>query len=151
MIDPGKGGVVRLYVDMAAKIGLAEALLLSQIDYWLERTHRFVSGHFWVYNTLEEWGRQLSLSPYQVKKAACHLEKMGLIERRRLNRAAYDRTLSYTICYDRLREMGFGAGRRGVIMKAEGIDPWDRPESDGDFAGAVLADEERTGADKWAM
>jgi len=79
-----------------------------------------------VYNTLEAWGKQLALSPKQVKRAALHLERLGLIERRRLNPAPYDRTFSYTICYDRLREMGFVAGRRGPLAKAL-ADAWDKP------------------------
>lgn len=134
-------------MDMAVKIGRVEALLLAQIDYWLERTHNFVSGHFWVYNTMAEWGRQLGVSESAVKRAAAHLEQLGLIERRRLNRFAYDRTLSYTICYEKLREMGFHAGRRSRTAR-ETADPWDKPW---DFAAEGEGEQERTGADKWAM
>ena len=125
-----KGERVALYhVDLAARIGRSEALLLAQIDYWLERTHKFVAGDFWVYNTLPEWARQLGLSPSQVKVAAARLEKMGLINRRRLNRTRYDRTFSYTICYAKLREMGFSAGRRAALWQepGRGGDPWDKP------------------------
>lgn len=143
----GTRQVILLHVDMAAKIGRVEALLLTQIDYWLERTHNFVSGHFWVYNTMAEWSRQLGVSESAVKRAAARLEKMGLIERRRLNRFAYDRTLSYTICYEKLREMGFEAGRRSLAAQ-EMADPWDKPW---DFAAECGTGNERTGADKWAM
>lgn len=144
MITAGTEPVVVLHVDVADKIGMLEALLLAQIDYWVERSHRYKDGHFWVYNTLAEWGRQLSLSPWQVKRAANHLEKLGLIKRRRLNPVPYDRTHSYTVCYEKLREMGFTAGRRGILAREAG-DPWDKPLEDRDFW------QERSGADKWAM
>jgi hypothetical protein len=142
----GNGRVVVVHVEMAAQIGRMESMLLSQIDYWLERSGHFVDGHFWVYNTLEEWARQLGVSGSAIKRAAQSLEKQGLILRRHLARAPYDRTLSYTICYERLREMGFSAGRRSLSAR-ESADPWDRPLAAvyGDFA------EGEDGADKWVM
>lgn len=147
MIAAAKDRVVVLHLDLAARIGRTEALLLAQIDYWLERSHKFSGGRFWVYNTLEEWGRQLGVSASRVKQAARRLEEMGLIERRRLNRAPYDRTLSYTICYGKLREMGFAAGRRAAAPAK--ADPWDMPLGEAECGG--LGAIERTGADKWAI
>ena len=125
MIAAG-GHVVMLHVEVAAQVGRLEAMLLAQIDYWLERTNNFAYGHFWVYNTMAEWGRQLGVSESAVKRAALHLEEMGLIKRCRRNKAPYDRTLSYTICYQKLREMGFAAQRRSEAMRAA-EDPWDKP------------------------
>lgn len=147
MIAADKDRVVVLHLDLAARIGRTEALLLAQIDYWLERSHKFVAGRFWVYNTLDEWGRQLGVSASRVKQAARRLEEMGLIERRRLNRAPYDRTLSYTICYGKLREMGFAAGRRATAPAK--ADPWDMPLGEAERGGLDAI--ERTGADKWAI
>jgi hypothetical protein len=120
-------------------------MLLAQIDYWLERSGHFVDGHFWVYNTLEEWARQLGVSGSAIKRAAQSLEKQGLILRRHLARAPYDRTLSYTICYERLRGMGFSAGRRSLSAR-ESADPWDRP-----FTAVCGVDEGEDGADKWVI
>lgn len=141
----GNGRVVMVHVEMAARIGRIEAMLLAQIDYWLERSGRFVDGHFWVYNTMGEWARQLGVSESAIKRAAQRLEKQGLILRRHLARAPYDRTLSYTICYEKLREMGFAAGRRSLSAKAS-ADPWDRPlAAYGDFADG------EDGADTWVM
>ena len=133
MIGGDNRRVVVLHLDMAEKIGRLEALLLSQIDYWLERTHHFARGRFWVYNTEAEWGRQLGVSAASIKRAAASLERQGLILRTRLNGKAYDRTLSYSICYERLRDLGFRAGRRGFFGVTEKADSWDRPEEDGVF------------------
>ena len=141
----GNGRVVVVHVEMAAQIGRMESMLLAQIDYWLERSGHFVDGHFWGYNTLEEWARQLGVSGSAIKRAAQSLEKQGLILRRHLARAPYDRTLSYTICYERLREMGFSAGRRSLSAR-ESADPWDRP-----FTAVCGVDEGEDGADKWVI
>ena len=143
------GRVVMVHVDMAVQIGRVEAMLLAQIDYWLERNGRFSGGHFWVYNSMEEWARQLGVSLSAVKRAVLRLEKMGLILRRHMARAPYDRTLSYTICYEKLREMGFTAGRRSLMAK-DAADPWDKPwkAENADFADFAA---EKDGADKWEM
>ena len=127
MISGDNNRVVLLRLDMAEKIGRLEAMLLSQIDYWLEHTHNFADGRFWVYNTESEWGRQLGVSAASVKRAAARLEKQGLILRRRLNGKAYDRTLSYSICYEKLRDLGFRAGRRGFWQLPDKVSVWDRP------------------------
>ena len=74
----GNGRVVMVHVEMAAQIGRMESMLLAQIDYWLERSGHFVDGHFWVYNTLEEWARQLGVSGSAIKRAAQSLESRGL-------------------------------------------------------------------------
>ena len=143
MISGDKRRIVVLRLDVAEKVGRLEALLLSQIDYWLERTHHFYQGRFWVYNTEAEWGRQLGVSVASIKRAAASLEKQGLILRTRLNGKAYDRTLSYTICYEKLRAWGFTAGRRGVIAREKPAVVWDRPDDE-----AALVERED---DRWAM
>ena len=144
-----KGRIVLVHVDMALKIGRIEAMLLSQIDYWLERKGRLVDGHFWVYNTMAEWGRQIGVSESGIKRAVHNLEKLGLIQRRCMNHHGYDRTMSYTICYEKLQEMGF-AGKRRSLAEQEAADPWDKPwvEQDGYFTGQ---ENERTGEAQWLM
>ncbi len=135
MIGTNPEQLVLLRVDLAAKVGRVEALFLSQLDYWLERTHNFYDGRFWVYNTEAEWARQLGVSVSSIHRASLHLERKGLILRQRHNRIAYDHTLSYSICYDQLRELGFEAGRRGFVSghgKAE-PDTWDRPADFGEM------------------
>lgn len=124
MIGMDRKNTLILRLDLAAKVGRTEALLLSQLDYWLGHTHNFAQGRFWVYNTEAEWGRQLGVSATSIKRAAAHLEQMGLIVRARHNRSAYDRTLSYSLCYDKLQALGIEA-RPGNFWQASGADPWD--------------------------
>ena len=137
MIGTNPEQLILLRVDLAAKVGRVEALFLSQLDYWLERTHNFYDGRFWVYNTEAEWARQLGVSVSSIHRASLELEKQGLILRQRHNRIAYDHTLSYSICYERLRELGFEAGRRVFVSGHEKInsDPWDKPADFGEMEG----------------
>ncbi|SHK49276.1 hypothetical protein SAMN05216582_105128 [Selenomonas ruminantium] len=128
MIGMDRKNTIILRLDLAAKVGRTEALLLSQLDYWLGHTHNFAQGRFWVYNTEAEWGRQLGVSSSSIKRAAAHLEKMGLIVRARHNRSAYDRTLSYSLCYDKLRALGIDARPQERLGQKPGADPWDRPD-----------------------
>lgn len=50
-----------LVVDkhLAKILGLNEALVLQQINYWLEinkkKNNNFHDGRYWTYNTLKEW------------------------------------------------------------------------------------------------
>ena len=135
MIVTDRKKVLVLRLDLAEQVGRTEALLLSQIDYWLERTHHFAAGRFWVYNRVADWAAQLGISVSRAKEAARSLERQGLILRRHMGRHPYDRTLSYTICYERLREMGFTAGRQGAWGRElmgqakRAADVWDRPLS----------------------
>lgn len=137
MIGTNPEQLILLRVDLAAKVGRVEALFLSQLDYWLERTHNFYDGRFWVYNTEAEWARQLGVSVSSIHRASLELEKQGLILRQRHNRIAYDHTLSYSICYDHLRKLGFEAGRRAFVSGHGGTehDPWDKPADFGEMEG----------------
>ncbi|NHX34001.1 replication protein, partial [Escherichia coli] len=46
--------------ELAVRLGLNEALLLQQVQYWLSETSSGVDheGHRWIYNTIEEWREQ---------------------------------------------------------------------------------------------
>lgn len=136
MIGMDRKNTVILRLDLAAKVGRTEALLLSQLDYWLGHTHNFAQGRFWVYNTEAEWGRQLGVSASSIKRAAAHLEALGLIVRARHNRSAYDRTLSYSLCYDKLQALGIEARPQAGVASRADADPWDSPDFGPDEGGA---------------
>ncbi|MFK9094406.1 hypothetical protein [Bacillus salipaludis] len=50
---------VMIIPSLAAKIGLNEAVVLQQIHYWLGISKHNIEGRTWVYNTYEEWQKQL--------------------------------------------------------------------------------------------
>ena len=44
-----------LLPSLATAIGLNEALMLQQIQYWLSRSDKEIDGRYWIYNTYEAW------------------------------------------------------------------------------------------------
>lgn len=47
-------------VDLANCIGVDEAIIVSQIKYWMDRTEHVYDERKWVYNTIESWSEQFS-------------------------------------------------------------------------------------------
>ncbi len=69
---------------LATKIGLNEAIILQQINYWTklnERTGKnFRGGYHWTFNSYSEWRRQFPfLSESTIRRAITKLEKAKLI------------------------------------------------------------------------
>lgn len=102
---------------LACAIGLHEAIIVNQIEYWIgqikkwkepkERDRHFQDGKWWVYNSLEEWHEQF---PYMTKdliqRKLSKLKKDGILfATAEYNTASFDRTLWYSINYDRLKEI----------------------------------------------
>ena len=50
---------VILYVELAKKIGLNEAIVLQHVSACLEESMYKRDGHFWVQHTYQEWQEQL--------------------------------------------------------------------------------------------
>lgn len=46
--------------DLARHVGLNEAIILQQLNYWIEATESGIEheGRRWVYNTQEQWREQ---------------------------------------------------------------------------------------------
>jgi len=96
-------------MDLAVRIGLNEAIVLNQIDYWInvyeekqDATH-FQDGRWWVYNTIKEWQENFPCfcerTMYNILK---NLRDLGVVETANYNKAGFDRTLWYTINYKKL-------------------------------------------------
>jgi len=70
--------------ELARVLGVNKALILSQLDYWLERSiYEDQSGRRWCYNTLEEWQTSLPwLNVSSIKRMFGELsaEKIVLVE-----------------------------------------------------------------------
>jgi|ADurb_Leu_01_Slu_FD_contig_41_660297_length_1252_multi_3_in_0_out_0_3 hypothetical protein len=102
----GESGVRIIHVEWATKIGLYEAIVLGQIDYWVQRSKHQFFGRRWVYNTYEGWQAQLPfMSLRTVRRAIAELECMGILEYRWLGPTPMNRTKWYTINYTRLKEV----------------------------------------------
>lgn len=54
---------------LATIIGLNESIILQQVHYWLKIKEKskqdYIDGHYWVYNTYEQWQEQFPFFFYQ--------------------------------------------------------------------------------------
>lgn len=95
---------------VATVLGLNEAIVLQQVHYWLEINKRegknFHEGRYWTYNTYDEWQEQFPFwSKETIKRVFKRLREMKIILVDRFNVYPMDRTLWYTIDYDRLNSI----------------------------------------------
>jgi hypothetical protein len=92
--------------EIAKKIGLEEAIVLSQVHYWLQKSSKVIDDIPWVYNTFEQWQQQFcywSLS--KVKRIFISLQNMGLLISDKKNKYLGCHTKWYTIDYGKFSEL----------------------------------------------
>lgn len=88
--------------QLAAEIGLNEAIVLQQLKYWIVETDSGVDyeGARWVYNTHEQWTKQFPFwSVDTVKRALASLVKQGIVLVAKLSQDKRDQTNYYAINY----------------------------------------------------
>lgn len=96
---------------LAREIGLNEALVLQQINYWIEINKKsgknYFEGKYWTYNSLKEWHeREFDYMSYDtVKRTFAKLEKEGYLLTGNFNRSKMDKTKWYTINEEKLEEL----------------------------------------------
>lgn len=81
-----------------------EAIILQQLNYWLQKSTKIHDGKRWVYNTLDAWMAQFPWikSKTTLKKHLNRLTKQGLVLKGNYNKAGFDRTAWYSIDYQQL-------------------------------------------------
>lgn len=96
--------------QLATIIGLNESIVLQQVHYWIKhneasnRNHK--EGHYWVYNTFDEWEKQFPFwSGRTIKRTFKKLEDEKLLIVGHYNKKSYDRTKWYRIDYKRLETL----------------------------------------------
>lgn len=85
---------------LAKAIGLHEAIVLQQINYWLNlpRGGEVINGKKWIYNSLSDWQEQFPfISESSIYRALENLEWAKLIETGNYNKRKGDKTKWYTI------------------------------------------------------
>lgn len=96
---------VMIIPSLAAKIGLNEAVVLQQIHYWLGISNHEIAERTWVYNTYEDWQKQLPFwSVSTIKRTIRSLEMLGLLISDNFNQMKMDKTKWYSIDYVKLQE-----------------------------------------------
>lgn len=92
--------------SLAAAIGLNEAIAVQQLHYWLNKTDFCLDGRRWVYNTMQEWHKQLFFwSLKTVDRTFKNLIQLGIVLVANYNRNKIDKTLWYSIDYDVLTKL----------------------------------------------
>lgn len=105
---------------LAVTLGLNQAIIMQQLQYWLSKSTNIHEGKRWVYNTYDEWAEQLPFwSARTIQRLFLGLESDGLIISGVFNRDGHDRTKWYTIDYDKLS----GSGSGFVAMALPDVDP----------------------------
>ena len=86
--------------DIAAAYGLAEAIILNHMQFWIEKNEangkNFYDGLYWTYNSTKAYAEIFPyLSQRQIQCALKHLREEGMLKTGNYNELAYDRTLWY--------------------------------------------------------
>ena len=86
--------------DIAVQYGLAEAIILNHMLYWIEQNEanraNFNDGSYWTYNTSKAYSEIFPyLSQRQIQIALKNLREQGILKTGNYNKSAYDRTLWY--------------------------------------------------------
>nr|WP_196758901.1 hypothetical protein [Streptobacillus moniliformis] len=96
---------------LAREIGLNEALILQQINYWIEINKKsgknYHDGKYWTYNSIRAWQENDFdyMSFDTVKRTFSKLEKAGYLLISNYNKDPRDKTKWYTINNDKLEEL----------------------------------------------
>ena len=96
--------------ELAVLIGLNESIVVQQVHYWLkineEASRNFHDGHFWTYNTYNEWQKQFPFwNISTIKRVFASLEKAGYLISDNYNKLKVDRTKWYRIDYNKLQTL----------------------------------------------
>ena len=92
--------------ELACKIGLNEAIVLQQLNYWINKSTNTYDGKRWVYNTYNDWQKQFPWwSISTIKRSLQRLKKLDLIITANYNQLPQDRTVWYSINYDKINEL----------------------------------------------
>ena len=96
---------------LARELGLNEALVLQQINYWIEINKKsgnnYHDGKYWTYNSIRAWQEKDFdyLSVDTVKRTFSKLEKAGYLLVGNYNKDPRDKTKWYTINDKKLEEL----------------------------------------------
>lgn len=95
--------VLLVQARLARALGLAPALFLQQVHYWLQRSAHEHEGRPWIYNTYRQWQVQFPFfSEDQIARAVQTLRGLGVLLVAHLDPDRRDRRNWYSIDYIRL-------------------------------------------------
>ena len=110
---------------LANEIGLNEAIVLQQINYWIEINKKtgknYYDGKYWTYNSIKSLHEKnfKFLSVETVRRVFTKLEKSGFIITGNYNKDPRDKTKWYTINDKKLEELYFEVEDRKKRLENE--------------------------------
>ncbi len=121
----------------AAKYGTIEAIILSNVKFWLVKNKanniNFFDERTWTYNSVDAFGEMFYwLSASQIKRSLASLVKKGALIKGNYNKSTYDRTTWYAL-KNLCDEEGLGIGRKQLMERtktANGLDENSQPIPD---------------------
>ena len=109
--------------NISKKLGNKKAAILQKIHYWLTTSSgAIINGMHWVYNTYDEWSKQLGIAKSTLRRLIYELEEDGIILSGNFNKKKSDRTKWYTIAYDVLRKIIGNKQTENQIKKNKSAD-----------------------------
>lgn len=92
--------------QLAAQIGLNEAIVLQQVHYWTAERRNVVEGRSWTYNTVAGWQKQFPFwSIATIRRTIDSLVDKGLLIKRKLSENKFDATLWYSVDVEAIRAL----------------------------------------------
>lgn len=126
-----------LIPSLAVKLGMKEAIVLQHVHYWLSVSRNEKDGRKWVYNTYEEWKKQLPFwSLSTIKRTIAILEEKGYLLSDNFNAHNWDQTKWYSIDYEKLKEIE-GELKGPIQMKGSEFSIRDDEETDIPYAAII--------------
>jgi hypothetical protein len=109
--------------SLAKAIGLNEAIVLQQIQYWIALEQGIEKdGRRWIYNTVEEWRKQFPFwSTDTIQRTLQSLRDKGLVDAQKLSSDKWKHTLYYSINYNNLQDCITASCGKGLRENAESI------------------------------
>ncbi len=129
---------------LAREIGLYEALVLQQINYWIEINKKtgknYYDGYYWTYNSLRAWHESDFdyLSPSSIKRTFANLENEGYLLVGNYNKDRRDKTKWYTINEEKLKQLYEDIERRKAEAAKKALEEAEREENE-----RVVQDEQK--------
>lgn len=111
---------------LAKLVGLNEAIVLQQMEYWIndinkqkgEDSVNYQDGYYWTFNSYEEWQEEFPFwSTSTIRRTITKLENRKLIISGNYNRLKIDRTKWYRILYKNLDELCYYASVQNEQFK----------------------------------
>ncbi|WP_052193888.1 hypothetical protein [Cetobacterium sp. ZOR0034] len=96
-------------IDLAKEYGIEEAIMIENIAFWIKKNmvnnKHYIEDKYWTFNSVRAFNELFPyMNPSKINRTLKKLEKIGIIEIGKHNKAAYDQTSWYTIINEEILE-----------------------------------------------